>query len=47
MKNSKNRGGFTQVKAIFFSYKQTCTDRYTMKTRKSTLKNIVSGCVVV
>ena len=26
MKNSKNRGGFTQVKAIFFSYKQTCTD---------------------
>ena len=44
MKRSKKRRELIQVKAIFFAYKYKY--RYTMKTRKYTLKNIIYGCVV-
>ena len=43
MKKSKSRRGLTQIKVIFFAYKNIYIYQYTVTTR---LKGIVSGCVV-
>ena len=42
---SKNKSGLTQVKAMFL-HETSKKFWYIMTTRKSTLKNIVSGCAV-
>ena len=44
MKNSKIRGGFTQVKAIFFHINKHVQIYY--ENKETHAKNIVSGCVV-
>ena len=47
IKVSTNRRGLTQVKAIFFSYKNLKISLHCiMTTKKSTLKQVVSGCAV-
>ena len=47
MKGSKNRRGLAQVKAIFLHInKQEMLNLIIITTRKSTIKNIFSGCVV-